>query len=90
MGKHGYRPVFVEQGGTPLNKVDWWNWILSMQPLRPCLVFGNENRGVQDDLLHDRRGRIVSIPQHGVIRSFNVASASAIVMYDMIRGMKWA
>lgn len=89
MGEHSYRPVFVEQGGTPLNKVDWWNWVLSMQPLHPCLVFGNENRGVQDDLLYDRRGRIVSIPQRGVIRSFNVASASAIVMYDMIRGMKW-
>ena len=85
----GYKPFFVEQGGTPLNKIDWYNWVMSVQPLRPCLVFGNENRGVQDDLLYDRRGRIVSIPQRGVIRSYNVASASGIVMYDMIRGMKW-
>ncbi len=90
MNKNGYRPIFVEQGGTPLNKIDWLTWVMRMQPLLPCLVFGNENRGVQDDLLYDRRGRIVSINQRGVIRSFNVASASAIVMYDMIRGMKWA
>lgn len=90
MAKHGYRPIFVEQGGTLLNEIDWYNWVMSMRPLLPCLVFGNENRGVQDDLLYDRRGRIASIPQLGVIRSFNVASASAIVMYDMIRGMKWA
>lgn len=89
MNKHSYRPFFVEHGGTMLNKIDWYNWVMSIQPLRPCLVFGNENRGVQDDLLHDRRGRIVSIPQRGVIRSYNVASASGIVMFDMVRSMKW-
>ncbi len=85
----GYKPFFVEQGGTPLSDIDWYNWVMSIQPLRPCLVFGNENRGIQDDILNDRRGRIVSIPQKGVIRSYNVASASGIVMYSMAAGMKW-
>jgi len=86
---HGFCPFFVEQGGTLLSKIDWYNWVMSIRPLQPCLVFGNENRGIQTDLLRDSRGRIVSIDQLGVIRSFNVASASGIVMYDMVKGLKW-
>ena len=89
MAKNGYKPVFVEQGGTPLNTIDWYNWVMSMQPLLPCIVLGNENRGIQDDILYARNSRIASIPQRGVIRSYNVASSAAIVMYDMIRGMRW-
>jgi len=89
MNKNGFRPVFCELGGTLLHKVDWYNWVHSTQPLEICLVFGNENRGIQDDLLNSRRGRIVSIGQKGVIRSYNVATASGIVMYDMVRAMKW-
>lgn len=89
MNKNSYRPFFVEQGGTMLNKIDWYNWIMRVQPSLPCLVFGNENRGVQENLLQDPRGRIISIPQKGVIRSYNVASASGIVMYSMVAGMRW-
>lgn len=89
MNKNGFRPVFCELGGTPLHEIDWYNIVHSVQPLNICLVFGNENRGVQTDLLHDRRGRIVSISQRGVIRSFNVGTASGIVMYDLARAMRW-
>ncbi len=84
-----YVPFFCEQGGTPIHKIDWYNWVQSVAPSKPCLVFGNENRGIQNDILDDRRGRIMSIPQKGVIRSYNVGVASGIIMYDMIRGMKW-
>lgn len=84
-----FAPVFCEQGGTLLPLVDWPKSIDQMAPRSPCLVFGNENRGVQDDILNDERGTIVSIPQRGVIRSYNVASASGIVMYSMTSGMKW-
>lgn len=87
--KNDFKPFFVEQGGTPLNTIDWYNWVMSIQPLFPCLIFGNENRGIQSDILDDRRGRIISIPQKGVIRSYNVSSASSIVMYSMVNGMKW-
>jgi tRNA G18 (ribose-2'-O)-methylase SpoU len=76
-------PVFVEQGGIMLNELDWCDEISNNIPYQPCLVFGNENRGIQDDILNDSRGIVVSIPQRGAIRSFNVASAAAIVMYSL-------
>ena len=87
MKENHFHPVFVEQGGITLNEVDWEkidgdcdHYYAS----HPCLVFGNENRGVQDDILHwSDDSVIVSLNQRGVIRSFNVASAAAIVMYSL-------
>ena len=89
MDKNNFWPIFCEHGGTPLSQVDWGIWITEKEPRLPCLVFGNENRGIQDDILNDLRGEIVSIEQKGVIRSFNVASASAIIMYEMAKGLNW-
>ncbi len=86
---NNFMPIFCEHGGIPLTCVDWSEWIRDMSPRNPCLVFGNENRGVQDDILNDDRGHVVSIPQRGVIRSYNVASASGIVMYSMTEWMRW-
>lgn len=83
MGANNFFPVFIEHGGMLLDDVDWDDVERPHMPCQPCLVFGNENRGVQDDLLNDDRGEIVSIEQRGVIRSFNVASAAAIVMYSL-------
>jgi tRNA G18 (ribose-2'-O)-methylase SpoU len=56
---------------------------------KPCFVFGNENRGVDHEILKDPRGRIVSLDQLGVIRSFNVATASGIVLYHVSSNMGW-
>ena len=89
MSDNNFRPIFVEQGGIMLNNVYWKEMFMRLQPLFPCLVFGNENRGVQDDILHDRRGHTISIEQLGVIRSYNVASASAIVLHHLSSDMKW-
>jgi len=89
MSTNNFRPVFVEQGGVILNDMHWRDMFVRLQPLFPCLVFGNENRGIQDDILRDRRGNIISLNQRGVIRSYNVASASAIVMYNLSSEMGW-
>lgn len=86
---NNFMPIFCEHGGIPLWCVDWSELIRDMGPRNPCLIFGNENRGVQDDILNDERGYIVSIPQKGCIRSYNVASASGIMMYSMIESMRW-
>lgn len=56
-----------------------------------CIVFGNEADGIPEILMKERlynygeknlmqRGKVVEIPQFGVLRSLNVASASAIVL----------
>lgn len=89
MSDNNFRPLFVEQGGIMLKDIYWKEMFMRLQPLFPCLVFGNENRGVQDDILRDRRGHTISIEQLGVIRSYNVASASAIVLHHLSSDMKW-
>jgi tRNA G18 (ribose-2'-O)-methylase SpoU len=54
---------------------------------KPCFIFGNENLGVPEFL---RKFPYWSfhIPQLGVIRSFNVSSAAAIVMYEVSKILK--
>lgn len=87
--KNKFFPIFIEQGGMILNDTSWKDVIYNETPLLPCLVFGNENRGIPDNILNDVRGQIVSIEQLGTIRSYNVGSASAIVMHSMVSGMGW-
>ena len=47
---------------------------------KPCLVFGNENSGIPSCITD--KYNCFHIPQHGVIRSLNVASAAAVAMYE--------
>lgn len=46
----------------------------------PCLVFGNEQSGVPT-VISDKY-QCFEIPQRGVIRSLNVASAAAVAIYE--------
>ncbi len=95
MATSPYTPVFVEQGGEVLGKFNW-NSLLKDIP-KPCLIFGNENRGIPDNILNHglggaallSRSFVVSIPQCGVIRSHNVSVASGIVMHDLCTNMGW-
>lgn len=81
--QHHYVPFFVEQGGTDIGYVHWGEIRAKIFPRKICLVFGNENRGIDARILRDPRGQVVSLAQRGVIRSFNVASASSIAMYSI-------
>ena len=70
----GYTPVAVENGpgGVALPDFDW--------PDRPCLVVGNEVRGVSPHVL-DACSRRVSIPMRGCKETLNVAVAFGIVAH---------
>lgn len=72
-------PVGIETGGRPLSK-DIWSEVLS-GPGQPCLVFGNEGMGLPPGLR--TRMPLISIPQRGVMRSFNVSAAASIVMWHL-------
>lgn len=95
INKHNLAPVFVECGGESVQKV---NWQLRMSEMRRrdqqlCLVMGNETGGIPQNIL-DLQNVVpnsftVSIPQRGVIRSFNVATAHAMVAFNLCEGMKW-
>lgn len=95
MRENNLRPIFVEQGGLMLNEFNWADYLNTPSDLttKPCLVFGNENSGIPDDILATQilfRGSfVVSIPQKGVLRSYNVGTSSGIVMTHMCMGMGW-
>jgi len=82
-------PIFVEQGGEELQNFDWSDNIEGMKSYgnTPLLVFGNETNGIPESFMEE--DMIVSIPQRGVIRSFNVSSTMAMVTWDMRRAMGW-
>lgn len=82
-------PIFIEQGGTELQNFDWFKNIYKMNGYgnKPVLVFGNETNGIPESFM--REDHIVSVPQRGVIRSFNVSSTMAMVTWDMRRAMGW-
>lgn len=48
-------------------------------------VFGKETKGLPSDLLAQNKDRCLTIPQIGPIRSLNVATAVAIVLYEAVR-----
>ncbi|MFO0561096.1 MAG: tRNA (cytidine(34)-2'-O)-methyltransferase [Polyangiales bacterium] len=50
-----------------------------------ALVFGKESSGLPKELLARHEGRVYGIPTAGAVRSINLASAAAIVVYEALR-----
>lgn len=84
-------PIYIEQGGIEIPNFNWVDIISTINASGqiPVLVVGNENRGVPNKLLNNNIGVTVSLPQKGVIRSYNVGVASGMVMLDMVSSMCW-
>jgi tRNA G18 (ribose-2'-O)-methylase SpoU len=86
-------PIFVEQGGSNVFEFDWRETERDAASLGHtiCLVMGTENSGIPQSILQgvDMVNHAVSIPQAGVIRSFNVSMAFGIVCSQMIGGLGW-
>lgn len=99
MTKHDYYPIFVETGGQDLTEfldecAKLGGPVLHYDGIyKPCLVFGSESKGIPESLIKacgydDVLPPIVSIPQLGVIRSFNVSAAASIVMWEMYKALR--
>lgn len=72
-----YDPYLVEQGGKDLYCEDF-------KFKNPCFIFGCESTGIPKEIMDvgkEFNFETVSIAQIGVLRSLNVASAAAIVMW---------
>ena len=54
---------------------------------RPLFVFGSESHGLPEVVVNNEHFYKVSIPQRGVLRSFNVAAAMNIILWDYIKEM---
>jgi tRNA (cytidine/uridine-2'-O-)-methyltransferase len=50
-----------------------------------ALVFGRESAGLPDDVVARFPERVYGIPTSGPVRSLNVASAAAVVVYEALR-----
>ena len=90
MNKYNYRPFLMETGGKPIHAGTFKRLvqIAKIKNLpKPCLVFGSESAGLPKEIIDDPRSTVYSIPQLGVIRSFNVSSAAAISMWELTRCM---
>ena len=93
-GTHGLMPVFVEQGGENCYQVDWQQIKAQcdQHSRKILLVVGTEKEGIPADIIDaglGMGGRVVSIPQRGVIRSHNLSMAFAVVASQMVRDLGW-
>ena len=76
-------PFFVETHGETLGSFSWKETIGRINNMTPCFVFGNETYGIPQEL--HGAGPSIRIPQRGVLRSLNVSSACAIVLWDFVQ-----
>ena len=91
--EHNIFPIFIEKTDTSESiyklhtyVTTWLNRWASMSEMDVCLVFGNENKGIPSNILDHNLGYpTFHIPQKGVIRSLNVASAASIAMYELAK-----
>jgi tRNA G18 (ribose-2'-O)-methylase SpoU len=78
-------PIVVEQNGQSLEEFDFRPYFPkstgSNDTFKVAFIVGSEQEGVNIKL----NGPIITISQYGVMRSFNVAMASSIVMYEYTR-----
>lgn len=78
--------VLCEHGGSELGKFSWHdNGIYPHEKYTPLFIFGSESHGIPDSITKSPAFMKVSIPQRGVLRSFNVSAAMNIIMWDYIR-----
>jgi tRNA G18 (ribose-2'-O)-methylase SpoU len=74
----GYQVAAVENSPAAIDLYEWTpSWPL-------CLVFGHETDGVAGDVARGIETH-VRIPMLGRKRSLNVASAAAVVLYELLR-----
>jgi 23S rRNA (guanosine2251-2'-O)-methyltransferase len=79
---NGHEIAAVETSNRAVDIFDW-------QPRFPvCVVFGHEVDGLDARLL-DACDTHVRIPMLGLKHSLNVASAGAIVIYELLRKYRW-
>jgi tRNA G18 (ribose-2'-O)-methylase SpoU len=77
---NGLTPILVEQGGTPLEEMNFKPYIGKQ---KVCFIMGSESHGIPADWL--TIGPKITISQYGLIRSFNVSIAASIVLYEYMK-----
>jgi len=77
--------VLCEHGGHVMGKDNWKFYdSLHRHNETPLFIFGSESHGIPEVIRFANFERI-SIPQRGVLRSFNVSAAMNIICWDFIK-----
>ncbi len=81
--KDGYTIIAIEQveGSIALNE------FIPDPNEKLALIFGNEVKGVQQDVVN-RCDKTIEIPQFGTKHSFNIAVSAGIVLWDLVNKIK--
>ncbi len=53
-----------------------------------CLIFGDEGKGLPQEILRQYPNQTLHLPQQGV-RSLNLSNAVAVVCYEALRQLNW-
>lgn len=77
----GYSTILCDTGGVELGKDTSWKLYRYSHPL---FIFGSESHGIPEAVSNNFKVK-VSIPQRGVLRSFNVSAAMNIVCWDYLK-----
>ena len=75
--------VLCEHGGAEIGSYKTKEMYTELQ--NPLFIFGSESHGIPDVVVNNEHFYKVSIPQRGVLRSFNVSAAMNIVCWDYIK-----
>ena len=77
-------PIFIEQGGAPLEEFSFKQFLPGklMPGWKVVFVMGSESFGLPQNLLKSLNAPILSISQYGVMRALNVSIAASIVLYE--------
>lgn len=77
--------VVCEHGGYELGKFSWYEkHIYPHDNYTPLFLFGSESHGIPSCITDSPICSRVSIPQRGVLRSFNVSAAMNIIVWDYL------
>ena len=74
--KEGYWVYGAAAGGDPPSAIDFSGKV--------AIVLGNEGKGIRRNVL-EHCDRVVTIPMAGHVESFNVATAAAVLCYEVVR-----
>jgi tRNA G18 (ribose-2'-O)-methylase SpoU len=83
--KMPHNVILCEHGGHSLGRN---NGEFYAKNYRPLFVFGSESHGLPQKILDEPTFSRISIPQFGVLRSYNVSAAMNIICWDYLKEMK--
>ena len=79
--------ILCEHGGDELGSFSWKDMEFKTPKYTPLFLFGSESSGLPACLGENPDFYKVSIPQRGVLRSFNVSAACNIILWSYIQEM---